>query len=127
MKITIVNTFANAGGAARAAHRLHSGLRSIGHESTMYVNEGWGDGIVKYKARQRSVGGAWQALHTPRLRPVLARIWKRGLRELKLIPLTFDDYAESRPPGLDKYSEASSKFGADILWGIPSCDVINLH
>jgi len=122
MKITIVNTFANAGGAARAAHRLHSGLRSIGHESTMYVSEGWGDSVVKHKPRKRS-----EALHTPRLRRVLARIWKRGLLELKLIPLTFDDYAESRPPGLDKYSEASSKFGADILGGIPPCDVINLH
>src|SRR6185436_18635623 len=78
--------------------------------------------VVKHKPRKRS-----EALHTPRLRRVLARIWKRGLLELKLIPLTFDDYAESRPPGLDKYSEASSKFGADILGGIPPCDVINLH
>ena len=39
MKIVHISTADNSGGAARAAYRLHRGLRSAGHESRMMV--GW--------------------------------------------------------------------------------------
>ncbi len=115
MRITIVSTCANGGGAAKAAYRLHSGLRCIGHDSTMYVQQGRGDGIVKYNPK------------ISRRKALLARIWRRGLIELKLLPWTLDQYAASRPPGLELYTDARSPFGYDILGGLPRCDVINLH
>lgn len=115
MKITIINTYAHGGGAARAAYRLHSGLRYIGHESTMYVQHGRGDGIVKYSPK------------VSRHKSVLARIWRRGLIELKFLPWTFEQYAASRPAGLEIYTEARSQFGVDILRGLPPGEVINLH
>ncbi|NLK71693.1 MAG: glycosyl transferase, partial [Clostridiales bacterium] len=37
MKPLLINTSDIAGGAARAAYRLHTGLRNIGIDSTMLV------------------------------------------------------------------------------------------
>lgn len=37
MKVTIVSTCANGGGAAKAAYCLHSRLTYIRHESVMYM------------------------------------------------------------------------------------------
>lgn len=38
MNILLFNTYASSGGAARACHRLHEGLRSAGHASTLAVS-----------------------------------------------------------------------------------------
>ena len=37
MKILQINTYAHIGGAARAAFRLHEGLRRLGHDSSIFV------------------------------------------------------------------------------------------
>ena len=115
MKITIVSTCANGGGAAKAAYRLHSGLRYIGYDSTMYVQQGRGESIVKYNPK------------VSRRKALLSRIWRRGLIELKLLPWAFEQYATSLSTRLELYTDARSQFGSDILGGLPPCDVINLH
>lgn len=115
MKITIVNTFANRGGAARAAYRLHSGLRHIGHESVMYVQHGKGTSVVNFNPR----------ISQPVSMSLPARIWRRFRPKAK--EFTLAQYDKSRPPGLEIFSEVRSQFGSDIMADMPTCDVINLH
>ncbi len=43
MRVTLMATYDTRGGAARAAYRLHSGLRALGHESAMLVKEKFSD------------------------------------------------------------------------------------
>ncbi len=115
MRIAIVNTYANEGGAARAVYRLHCGLKHIGHESRLYVRHGSGVGVVKYTPK----------ILQPKRPSLAARLWRR-IRP-KPEPLSFSQYASSRPSGLEMYSDGRSPFGADTLGDILFSDVINLH
>jgi glycosyltransferase involved in cell wall biosynthesis len=114
MKVTIVNTHSNRGGAARAAYRLHNGLKRIGQESTMYVQQGAGENIVAYEPKI-----------SPKRPSLASRIWRKAFPALR--PLSLSNYAATRPPGLEIFSDSYSPFGMDILRSFPACDVINLH
>lgn len=109
MKIAIVNTSASDGGAARAANRLHHGLRQIGHESFMYVQQGSGEGVVSFHPDMS-----------------LMAIVERKVRS-KIIGRSFSRYAKNRPLGLEIFTDDRSPFGSRPIENIPGCDVVNLH
>lgn len=99
------------GGAARAAHRVHSGLRALGCDSKMFVlNRYIQDETVQALVPSRVI--------TDRIRRRIRR------RVLENAPLT---YRSSRPAGLEIYSEDRALFGREILRQIPPADIINLH
>lgn len=99
------------GGAARAASRLHFGLRRLGVDSKMLVGK--------------------QACFDPsilRFRPpkdVASRV-RRTLRRRR-IRTDFAQYAPTRPPGYDRFSDDRTEDGGALLGQVPPCDLINLH
>lgn len=109
MKIAIVNTYANGGGAARAANRLYHGLRQLGHESFMYVLHGSGKSVVPYQPEMTLMGKVVREIRS------------------KIIDRSFSQYVQSRPSGLKTFSDDRSQFGSGPIENIPDCDVVNLH
>ena len=91
MRIVHLSTSDVVGGAARAAHRLHTGLLQLGHDSTMLV------------AQRRS--------DDPKIRVFQPRadLFSRVSRMLRatLIHLSFAPYRE-RPDGYDLFSDDRS-------------------
>ncbi len=100
-----------SGGAARAAYRLHSGLRSIGCDSTMFV---------MHKRSSESTVKAF----TPSVDWV-SRLRYR-LRQVRLM-LSLGRYRTSRPVGYELFSDDRTRYGAALLEQLPSCDIVNLH
>jgi len=109
MKIAIVNTCANGGGAARAANRLHEGLRRAGHESIMYVLQGQGDGVICYAPSAS-----------------LIHMVQRKIRS-SLNVHALSRYSGRRPEGLETFTDSRTPVGKAIVGQLPSCDVVNLH
>ena len=109
MKISIVNTYASGGGAARAAYRLHTGLGHLGHESKMFVQHGQGDNVVRFDTEISLAG--------------------RVLRKARSIAITrsFSKYNKSRPSGVEFFSDDRSLYGAKVIDQIPPSDLVNLH
>ena len=110
MRITQVSTNDISGGAARAAYRLHTGLRKLGHDSRM---------LVAHKASEDSNVALFQPS-----RDLPSRIRRRVLSSLmsrswsRLPP---------RPPGATFFSDDRSSFGAEIVEQLPPCDILQLH
>lgn len=52
--------------------------------------------------------------------------WRRRSRR-KAIVNSIRPYAQTRPPGLELFSEDRTPYGGAMLAQIPSCDVMNLH
>ena len=99
------------GGAAIAAHRLHTGLRAIGHESTMFVGHRTGDnpGVLTFVP--------------PRdFRSRLVRSFRR-----KSLARELNRYAKSRTDDLDMFSDDRSQHRQAPLLQIPPCDILHLH
>jgi glycosyltransferase involved in cell wall biosynthesis len=100
----------SSGGAARAAFRLHTGLRRIGVESSMLVEE-------------RKSGDA----HVRQFLPpsdLVTRLRRRSRRaaiakDAALYP--------NRPPSLDFFSDDRTPYGGTLVAQVAPCDVINLH
>lgn len=111
MRIVHLSTTDIAGGAARAAYRLHSGLRRMGHDSRMFV------------ARRSSNDPSVVAFAPPR--DPLGRI-QRHLRR-QSINRDNAQYQATRPSGLETFSDDRSMHGPDILRQLPPSDVVNLH
>jgi len=111
LRVLHVNTAANSGGAARAAYRLHTGLRRLGHDSFMFV------------ARQSSDDPTVKAFTQPmNLRERLRRRLRR-----ERITRSFARYRRSRPAGYESFHDDRTQHGATPLGQLPSCDVVNLH
>jgi glycosyltransferase involved in cell wall biosynthesis len=111
MRIVHLSTSDSNGGAARAAFRLHTGLKRLGHDSTMLV----------YRA------GSKDPAVTP-YKPVpgfLPRL-RRGMRARR-IDAEHRRYDATRPPGFELFSDDRSPIAGELLGQIPPCDVINLH
>jgi glycosyltransferase involved in cell wall biosynthesis len=111
MKIVHVNSNDQSGGAARAAYRLHQGLRQSGHDSRMLV------------AARTSDDPSVILFNKPMDPLSLAR---RGLRQLR-IARDFQPYRSSRPAGLELFSDDRTAFGSTLVPQLPPADVVNLH
>lgn len=111
MKVVHLSTHDIRGGAARAAHRLHTGLRRLGHDSQM---------LVLYR---HSSDPAVRALRRPA--SLLSRVRRRLRRDW--IRLALERYAATRPAGYERFSQDRTEYGADLLAQLPACDVVNLH
>jgi len=111
MRVLHLSTGDALGGAARAAYRLHSGLRRAGLDSRMLVGRrDTDDPTVREFVPPR---GAMR-----RLRRFLRR--RRIARDVAR-------YRDSRAEGVGPFSDDRSQHGADLLSELPSSDVINLH
>ena len=111
MKITHLSTADASGGAARAAYRLHIGLRRQGQDSLMYVLRRSGeDATVKALALPRDPAS--------RLRRHLRRV---GLSR-EIAP-----YRAGKPGGLTDFSNDRTMYAGTLLPQLPPSDVITLH
>src|SRR4051794_6003058 len=111
MRVVHFSTSDSGGGAFRAAYRLHTGLRRLGHDSQMLVlRKGTSDpNVHAVRPRQDLVG---------------RMMWRwRGRR----IHRDFDRYRPTIPPGTEPFSDDRSEFMRSIVGPLPQCDVINLH
>ncbi|MCP4535639.1 MAG: glycosyltransferase [Chloroflexi bacterium] len=104
-----VNTFDTGGGAARAAYRLHTGLRQLGHASKIIVAE--------------------QRLNDPTITAVSdgfsRKVWRR-LR-WRYLPLRFVRYWISRPTGYTLFSSDCMQSVVNWQKQLSSCNIVNLH
>jgi glycosyltransferase involved in cell wall biosynthesis len=110
VKITHINTYDLAGGAARAAYRLHTGLLAVGQESRLLVQ------------RKESADNTVLAFTPPRDAPT----WFRRAMKYRLLrqgrkPIT------SLRSGSTHVSDDRSEHNGDVLRQLPSSDILNLH
>lgn len=110
LKVVHLSRSDSSGGAARAAHRLHSGLRRLGVDSSMLVEERKTDDP-----------------HVHRFRPP-ADLLNRVRRRVRRSAIAADSARyPNRPPSLDWFSDDRTPYGGQVAAQIPACDVINLH
>jgi glycosyltransferase involved in cell wall biosynthesis len=109
LKIAHISVTDIKGGAARAAYRLHSGLRQIGHDSCMLV------------AERASPDPHVMTFSQSRLTPLLGR-----LRYRQLSPRHYR-YLLSRPAGYGPFTGPDSRPGIALVSQLPDADVLNLH
>src|SRR5688500_18366146 len=110
MRVVHLSTSDSNGGAARAAFRVHTGLKRLGHDSSMLVyRAGSKDpAVTKYKPQPS----------------VLPRI-KRSLRARR-IDADHRKYDATRPAGSELFSDDRSPSAGEWISPIPPCDLINL-
>lgn len=111
MRVVHLSTNDISGGAARAAYRLHRALLALGYPSTMLV------------ANRRSHDPTVQALPAP-ADPV--GYWQRRWRGWQ-IRRAMQPYRQTRPAGLEPFSDDRSRYGGEVARALPPCDVVNLH
>ena len=111
MRIVHVSTSDIAGGAGRAAHRLHSGLRRIGQDSAMFVAE---------RLSHDPTVRAWMPSGDVAVHPGAGSPLARAPRSLAR-------YLKSRPPGSEFFSDDRHARGVDQVAQLPEADVVNLH
>jgi glycosyltransferase involved in cell wall biosynthesis len=110
LRITQVSTNDISGGAARAAYRLHTGLRSLGYDSRMLVAHKASEdpNVIAFRASRDLLSRIRRRLRSR----YLERSWKR------LAP---------RPAGATFFSDDRSPYGAEMAEQMPPCDVLQLH
>ena len=111
MRVVHISNDDGGGGAARAAYRLHLGLRGVGVDSRMFVAEKDGDDpyVIKY---QRPMDLAAR----------LRRVWRR-----KMIARALRRYKRTMRSGSFNFSDDRSAFGNDPWMKLPENDVLQLH
>jgi len=110
VRVTHINTYDSAGGAARAAYRLHTGLLALGQESKL---------LVQQKERDDNTVLLFDPPHDAPTR--LRRIIKRRVLLNSRKPLN------SRPAGSTFMSDDRSEHNGDVLRQMPPSDILNLH
>ena len=110
MRITHLSTYDLAGGAARAAYRLHKGLCSLGQESRL---------LALYKSSSDPT-----VLQFTPPRDVPTRL-RRGLKRRQLERR--ESEIQARRAGSTYFSDDRNQHGADVLRQLPQTDVLNLH
>jgi glycosyltransferase involved in cell wall biosynthesis len=108
--ITHLSTFDCAGGAAKAAYRLHRGLLELGHESRM---------VVRDKASDDPTVTAFSPPLSGLIR--LRRVLTRHYLARSRIAIT------SRPASAPYFSDDRSEHAAYVLRQIAPSDILNLH
>lgn len=111
-RVTHLNTNDISGGAARAAYRLHQGLRGIGLESSMYV---------RHKSSQDVDAASYDAPPASIIQRLKDRFLRRWLRR------RIDQYQETRPHNLEIFSQARTLDGNRVVDALPESDIYNLH
>lgn len=111
MKVLHLNTYDVTGGAALATYKLHRGLRSLGHDSSM---------VVAYKKSTDPTVSAF----VPR-KDFKTRLFRRGRSEY--IRREFSRYTATRPTGFELFSDDRSPYGSELARQLPPSDVIHLH
>jgi glycosyltransferase involved in cell wall biosynthesis len=111
MRVIHLSTSDSSGGAARAAQRLHCGLRRLGHDSTMLV------------LKRASLDPDVVALKP--LGGIVHRMRRRHLK--RRIHRDFELYAATRPAGLEAFSDDRTPYGPDLVRQLGSCDLVNFH
>src|SRR5690349_14539588 len=111
MRIVHLSTGDSGGGAFRAAHRLHTGLRRLGHDSKMLVlRAGSGDeNVIALKPRQGRLA-SWMRKRRA------GKIWR-----------DYEKYRPTLPAGIEPFSDDRSTYRREIVEQLPACDLINLH
>lgn len=111
VRITHLSVGDVSGGAFRAAYRLHEGLRRIGTESSMLVQD--------RQSQDPNVIPFTPPVDVPtRLRRVSRRYFLKQSRRL---------HYSRRTTGASLFSDDRSEHGADVLRQLPPSDVLNLH
>jgi glycosyltransferase involved in cell wall biosynthesis len=110
VKITHISTTDFSGGAGRSAYRLHAGLRALGLDSRMLV-------------QQKESNDTSVVLFQPPVdRPTqLRRVIKRHLLKLSQKDLA------GRPSGSTYFSDDRSQHSADVIGQMPPSDILHLH
>ena len=110
-KVVHLSTYDVAGGAARAAYRLHDGLRRAGVDSSMFVREArTSDGsIIRFEPTTTFCKRAERRI-------------RREQIERKLRPAISPENDKIEPFRTDR-----SEYGTDILSKLPPYDILNLH
>lgn len=111
MKVLHINTKDNGDGAARAAYRLHCGLRVLNQDSLMLVAE-----------RQTQDPYVMEAVRNRNLSSKLPRIVRR-----LTLQWSAARYASSRPTGAGWFTDDRSEYGSNLVSQLPECNVVNLH
>ena len=111
MRVVHISAHDRFGGAARAAYRLHAGLRELGCDSAMLV------GV-------RDSDDPDVRVFQPPSDPA-GRMIRYGRR--KNLAASMARYRNSRPAGGEMFSDDRSEHQAALLAQIPECDVIHLH
>lgn len=111
MKIVHINSADSAGGAAKAAYRLHIGLRALGQDSSMFVAQ-WRmqePGVLVFRPPTDPLSRCLRITRRLRLRWEIAR------------------YANSRPPYATTFTDDRSEHGIRPLRELPRSDIVHLH
>ena len=99
------------GGAARAVHRLHAGLRRLGHDSILFLPN-----------RSTADPDVMELNHGSSLLTRLARrVRRQGIHR------SFAAYKATRPEGYELFSDDRSEYVSELPRQLPRSDVINLH
>lgn len=111
MKVVHIASRNQFGGAARAATRLHDGLRRLGVASRMFVRERIGDdpSVLAF---------------TPSATPSAQRTRLARGRE---VAHQFDAYRGSRPGWCERFSDDRTDIGAELATQAPAADAFVLH
>lgn len=110
MNVLHISTCDVSGGAARAAYRLHTGLRRLGYDSSMFVaSRDSDDPTVKGFAPPGDI---------------LSRC--RRLLRRELIARSFAPYRATQS-GYEPFRDDRSQYRREPLKQLPECDLINLH
>jgi glycosyltransferase involved in cell wall biosynthesis len=110
LRITHISAYDSAGGAARAAYRLHTGLLSVGQESIFLV-------------QQKNTDDDTVHAFSP---PVKVSTQVRRMIKRHLLPHNRRPF-NSRPAGSTYMSDDRSVHNADVLGQVPPTDILNLH
>src|SRR5580704_12233977 len=111
MRIVHVSTHDVWGGAAIAAHRLHSELIAVGEESAMFVHDrhAEGPGVLKF-------------IPSREFKSRLIRTARR-----KMLAHELGRHAKSLPSDGELFSDDRSQYGQAPLRQMPPCDILHLH
>jgi glycosyltransferase involved in cell wall biosynthesis len=111
LQVVHVSTRDIVGGAARAAFRLHLGLRELGLASTMLVADKRSDetNVACYQPSSSLIERVKRRLRSDAQK----RVWR--------------SYASTRPMGLEPFNSDQSTFGEGLSAALFSHDIVNLH
>jgi len=111
MRVVHVSSFDQLGGAARAAYRLHEGLRRIGVESRMFVADKLSrdDTVIRYEPP----ADAWSRIRREIRRQRLAR--------------SLSGYRPTSATSLRNFSDDRTIYRDDPWRHLPECEVVHLH